>query len=193
MQGMDSSFEDWGLHIRFRRPVVHFHHDARRPLRYAPLNTTITRLAVRHVTLASASSAPSAAHRVARHGPNLKLACQSGAALCIPNGGFIRFNSILDLASCIFSKLLVAGTDYQRSCSQKQHHIEGYPLLARFSSIDTAQRQGPSVTRYFCSRRFGRLHTFKNLPCAASRTYQSCMFYDQDNNGNNVSAQSFGK
>ena len=197
-QGMDSSFEDWGFGIS--GSVVPSYISTTTPTAVAvnaPLNTTITAISGTTVTLASASSATVGSTTVLHdNGPNLKLACQSGAGtMYVPNGGIYPFNSILDLASCIFSKLLVGSvlTINDPWLIKNNITIEGLPTAcAPSSSIDyCASVQGFGYPLFLFTPGSAGSNTFKNLAMRCFQNYQSCMFYDQDNNGNNVSAQSF--
>src|SRR5262249_3841506 len=112
-QGMDSSFEDWGFGIV--PGVVPAYISTSTPTASAvsaPLNTTITAINGPTVTLAANAVSTVASARVLHdNGPNLRAACQAGSGtMYIPAGGAYPFNSILDLSSCAYSKLIVASS-----------------------------------------------------------------------------------
>ncbi|HXL23027.1 MAG TPA: hypothetical protein VOA78_11215 [Candidatus Dormibacteraeota bacterium] len=196
-QGMDSSFEDWGFGLSAAVPSYISTTTPTAVAVRAPLNTTITAINGNTVTLAANSTATVGSTTVLHdNGPNLRLACTGASGtVYIPNGGAYNFNSILDLAPCTFSKILIGSqvTLNDPWLIKSNLTIEGLPTAcAPSSTLDyCAGVGGFAFPLFLFTPGSAGTNALKYLDMNCLQNYQSCLFYDQDNNGNNVSAQSY--
>jgi len=197
-QGMDSSFEDWGFGIP--GGTVPSYISTTTPTASAvnaPLVTTITAINGTTITLANNANASVGSAAVLHdNGPNLRAACQgANGTIYIPNGGAYVFNSILDLAPCSFSRIVVGSllTLKDPWLVKNNITIEGLPTACTPSStVDYCVTvQGSAYPLFLFTPGAAAANTLKNLSMRCFGNYQSCLFYDQDNNGNNVSGQFF--
>src|SRR5262249_45195327 len=146
---------------------------------------------------ASASASVGSATVLHDNGPNLRSACQAGAGtMYIPAGGFYPFNSILDLSTCNYSKILVGSplTVNDPWLIPAPLTVEGLPVGGCFpsSKVDyCAQIAGNGYPLFLMTPGTAGSNVFRNLFLRCFQNYQSCVFYDQDHNGNNVSQQNF--
>ena len=196
-QGMDSSFEDWGFGISGSAPTYISTTTPTAVAVNAPLATTITAINGTTVTLAANANATLGSATVLHdNGPNLRAACQgANGTVYVPNGGAYVFNSILDLAPCTFSRILVGSFLSLNDpwLIKPNLTIEGLPTAcAPSSSLDYCVGiQGFAYPLFLFTPGAAGTNTLKNLNMRCLQNYQSCLFYDQDNNGNNVGAQSY--
>jgi len=189
-QGMDSSFEDWG----YSTPPAPSYISTTTPTAVAvnaPLVTTITNINGTTVTLANAATATVPSATVLHdNGPNLRAACQAGVGtMYMPVAQSFVFNSILDTTPCNSSTIRIGGNIQLNEpwLIGNGLTVEGLPSPC-----------GQSFRLGVCTAVFGIGYplflmtpgvaggdVFRNLNMQCFQNYQSCLFYDQDNNGNN--------
>jgi hypothetical protein len=199
-EGMDSSFEDWGVGIPGGIAPAYVPATPPVSATNAPLNTTITAINGNTVTLAASANASVASATVLHdNGPNLRQACAAGPSgtVYVPVGGSYPFNSILDLTPCSGAKILVASFLRLNDpwLIKSNLTIEGMPsgsLCAPSSSLDICSPIGGNAYPFFLfTPGVAGTNTLKYLKMECLQNYQSCLFYDQDNNGNNVAGQTY--
>jgi hypothetical protein len=205
-QGMDSSFYDWGL-----TPTNLPAYWPANPPSSATngiLSTTITAISGTNVTLAAAPSASVSGATVQHdNSGNVVAACASAANASqggtvyfssgATQGGFYVFNSPLRMTLCpSYTKLQLGVSVYlnQPWLSRSGYEIEGLGQgsggnTPSFFTEHVAQIAGNAYPLLLYSPGSSTINdsdnTISNVVVQSYRPYQSGVFFDQDNTGNN--------
>jgi hypothetical protein len=206
-QGIDSSFADWGFAINGSLLPAYFPANPPSSPINGILSTTITAINGNNVTLATAPAVSLSVTVQHDNTPNVLAVCNSGLTGNLGStiffsqgatqGGFYVFNSPLPLLACpAFTKLLI-GTQVSLNepwLSRSGMEIEGLGQgsgnnIPSFVTDHVAQIGGNSYPLILIANALaltGGGGTLSNLVVQTARPYQSGIFFDQDNLGNNA-------
>jgi hypothetical protein len=207
-QGMDSAFTDWGITFSIGQLPAYLPANPPGAATNGILATTITAINGTQVTLA-ANAAASVSGATVQHDntPSVLAACTSSAnngqggtiffSQGNAQGGSYVFNSPLPMKSCpAYTKLQLGAQVFLNEpwLSRSLYEIEGLNQasggnMPSFVMDHVAQITGFSYPLLLFSPGVslsGGDNTLTNLVVVSNQPYQSGIFLDQDNNGNNV-------
>jgi hypothetical protein len=208
-QGMDSSFTDWGLTFSVGQVAAYLPANPPSAATNGILATTISGITGTQITLAvNAGATVSAATVQHDNTPNVLAACTSSAnngqggtiffSQGPSQGGVYVFNSPLQMKLCPAYTKLQIGTQVwlnQPWLSRTFYEIEGLPQgnggnTPPFLMDHIAQISGnayPLLMYAQGTTLSGGGNSLTNIAVVSHYPYQSGIFIDQDNTGNNVS------
>jgi hypothetical protein len=212
-QGMDSSFTDWGLTFNIGQLPAYLPANPPSSPTNGIFSTTITAINGTQITLAANPSANVSGATVQHDNtPNVLAACNSSANNGLggtiyfsqgsAQGGAYVFNSPLPMKSCpAYTKLQLATQLYlnQPWLSRSLYEIEGLSQgnggnVPPFVTDHLAQISGTAYPLLLFApgtSLSGGDDTLSNLIVVSNYPYQSGIFLDQDNTGNNVTQMYF--
>ncbi len=212
-QGMDSSFTDWGLTFNVGQLPAYLPANPPSTTTNGIFSSTITAINGTQVTLAASPAASVSAATVQHDNtPNVLAACTSSAnngqggtiffSQPAAQGGVYIFNSPLQMKLCpAYTKLQLGAQVFlnQPWLSRSFYEIEGLSQgsggnLPPFVTDHVAQISGNAYPLLLYSPGVtvnGASDTLSNLIIVSSKPYQSGIFIDQDNTGNNVTQMLF--
>jgi hypothetical protein len=207
-QGMDSAFTDWGMTFSVGQLPAYLPANPPSGTTNGFFASTITAINGTQVTLAAAPPASLASATIQHdNAPNVVAACTSSAnngqggtiffSQPATQGGAYVFNSPLHLSLCPpYTKLQLGAQVFlnQPWLSRTFYEIEGLNQasagnLPSFAMDHVAQISGnayPLLLFSVGNQLSGGDNTLTNLVIVSGRPYQSGIFIDQDNTGNNV-------
>ncbi len=209
-QGMDSSFTDWGLTFNVGQLPAYLPANPPSSTTNGIFSTTITAINGTQITLA-ASAVASVSGATLQHDntPNVLAACTStsnsglGGTIFLsqgsPQGGVYVFNSPLPLKNCpVYTKLQIATqvTLNQPWLMRALAEVEGLNQgnggnTPPFVTDHVAQITGNAYPLLLFTPGVAADDTLTNLVLVTHDPYQSGIFLDQDNTGNNITNMYF--
>ncbi len=209
-QGMDSSFTDWGLAFNVGQLPAYLPANPPSTTTNGILSTTITAISGTQVTLA-ASAVASVSGATVQHDntANVLAACTSspnngqGGTIFFSQGssqgGTYIFNSPLPLKNCPANTKLQIGTQVflnQPWLGRTLYEVEGLDQgsggnTPPFVTDHVAQISGNAYPLLLFTPGVAADDTLTNLVLVSHYPYQSAIFLDQDNTGNNITNMYF--
>jgi hypothetical protein len=206
-QGMDSSFADWGFAINGSLLPPYFPANPPSSPINGILSTTITAINGNNVTLASAPVVSLSVTVQHDNTPNVLAICNSGLignlgstiffSQGASQGGVYVFNSPLPLVACsAFTKLQIGTQVFLNEpwLSRSGMEIEGlgqgsggnFPSFVTDHVALIGGNSYPLILIANAQALTGGGGTLSNLVVQTARPYQTGIFFDQDNLGNNA-------